>query len=357
MASVVTNSQDLGGSVEGGSPENCLRVNWDTVIGWTRDLMERTPVPAIGVYGVQRGGIPVAQYLSQWWGVPMLSAEDLEKARFAGPDSIRGILVVDDIIDQGATRERFAEFQFAALVAKLEIPSELLGKDIRDPSQYSLSKYRAHAACIATPDTWVVFPWEEQEQAGPEENVRRILQFIGEDPTRPGLVDTPARVCRSLLEMTQGYAQDPAEILRTQFDCDEDQMVLVRDIAFTSMCEHHMLPFTGYATVGYIPGIHIDNGEGIRKIVGLSKIPRLVECFARRLQIQERMTGQIANALVEYLSPMGVGVIVSAQHSCMSCRGVNKSEARMVTTALRGAMLESAQARAEFLGFGQSAKR
>lgn len=355
MASVVTNSQDLGGSLEGGSPENCFRVNWDTVIAWTRDLMGRLKPPATGVYGVQRGGIPVAQYLSQWWGVPMLSADDLEKARFAGPDSIREILIVDDIIDQGATRERFAEFQFAALVAKLEIPPDALpGKDV-DPNQCSLSKYRASAACVVEPDTWVVFPWEEQ--AGPEENVRRLLQFIGEDSTRPGLVDTPARVCRSLLEMTQGYTQDPAEILQTQFDCDEDQMVLVRDIAFTSMCEHHMLPFTGHATVGYIPGIHIDNGLGIRKIVGLSKIPRLVECFARRLQLQERMTGQIANALMEHLAPMGAGVIVSAQHSCMSCRGVNKSEARMVTTALRGAMLESAQARAEFLGFGQSVKR
>ena len=156
--------------------------------------------------------------------------------------------------------------------------------------------------------------------------IRQLLEFIGEDPGREGLCDTPDRVARSLLELTSGYSQDPADILTTVFEERYDEAVTVRDIPFWSLCEHHLLPFRGHATIAYIP-----NG----RVVGLSKIARLVHCFARRLQIQERLTTQIADTLETHLAPKGVAVVISAEHHCMSMRGVETS-ARTETSALRG---------------------
>ncbi len=171
--------------------------------------------------------------------------------------------------------------------------------------------------------------------------LREILRAIGEDPDREGLVDTPDRVMRSWSEIFAGYRQDPAQILATTFQEVDgyDEMVLLRDIPFHSTCEHHMLPFTGLAHVAYLP-----NG----RVVGLSKLARLVDCFARRLQIQERMTRVIANALMTHLNPHGCGVMVKAAHGCMACRGVQKSGATMVTTAVEGRFRE-ATVRAEWL--------
>lgn len=171
--------------------------------------------------------------------------------------------------------------------------------------------------------------------------VKTLLAFIGEDPTRNGLIDTPQRVVKAWRELTSGYNQNPAEILGRVFEQDCDEMVILRGIRFYSTCEHHMLPFYGEAVVGYLPG----------KVVGISKLARLVECYARRLQIQERMTSQIANAIVEHLDAKGVGVILKAHHMCMGCRGVEQSEAEMVTSAMLGRLRESAEARAEFLQF------
>lgn len=175
-----------------------------------------------------------------------------------------------------------------------------------------------------------------------EEAVRVLLVELGEDADRPGLLDTPARVVRALREMTDGYGIDPAELLAVQFPDDYDEMVVVRGVEFHSLCEHHLLGFSGTATVAYIP----TPGRGV---VGLSKLARLVECFARRLQVQERMTMQIADAIDEHLAPVGVGVVVRARHSCMGCRGVRKPGAEMVTSALRGAMRDEPHTRAEFL--------
>lgn len=172
------------------------------------------------------------------------------------------------------------------------------------------------------------------------EGVRALLLMVGEDPERDGLVDTPKRVAKALLEMTSGYSADPEEILGTVFKSDCDEMVVLKDIPFVSMCEHHMLPFTGHAAVGYIP----KQGNGV---VGISKLARLVDCYARRLQIQETMTHQIARAIQDVLDPVGVGVRVEAVHSCMSCRGVMKTSS-MVTSALLGAMRKDAAVRAEF---------
>lgn len=168
-----------------------------------------------------------------------------------------------------------------------------------------------------------------------------LLDAIGEDRNREGLVDTPARVLKALLEMTSGYTDKPEEILATTFEADGyDEMVVLRGIRFTSLCEHHMLPFSGVAHVGYLPK---------SRVVGLSKLARLVECYAKRLQLQERMTRQIAEALLGHLEPLGAGVVVSAHHSCMGCRGVRQPDAAMVTSAMLGVLRDEPAARAEFM--------
>ena len=173
-----------------------------------------------------------------------------------------------------------------------------------------------------------------------ESAVRSILEAIGEDAKREGLRQTPLRVARMFEEMTVGYNVDPVKLVNEAvFTVDYDQMVVVRDIDFASLCEHHLLPFLGKAHVAYIP-----NG----KVIGLSKIPRIVEMYARRLQLQERMTQQIAAFLEETLHPRGVGVVVEALHLCMAIRGVKKANARMITSAVRGSFKENLNTRSEF---------
>ncbi len=173
-----------------------------------------------------------------------------------------------------------------------------------------------------------------------EAAVVQLLAHIGEDPQREGLRDTPSRVVRSLAEMTSGYSEDPAAILRTTFGESHDQMVVLRGVRFASLCEHHLLPFTGTATVGYVPG---------DRLVGLSKLARLVHCYAKRLQIQERLTDEIARALMEHAGARGAGVIVRARHACMGCRGVREPEAEMITSCLLGVMRERPEARMELM--------
>ena len=174
-----------------------------------------------------------------------------------------------------------------------------------------------------------------------ERGVRMVLEGIGEDPDRGGLKDTPSRVARMYEELTAGYHIDPAELINEAvFDVEYDEMVLVKDIDFQSLCEHHMLPFIGKAHVAYIP---------TKKVIGLSKIPRIVEMFARRLQVQERMTVQIADFIEEVLQPQGVAVIVEGVHMCMVMRGVRKANATMTTSAMRGTFKKNATTRAEFM--------
>ena len=169
--------------------------------------------------------------------------------------------------------------------------------------------------------------------------VREILAAIGEDPDRDGLLDTPERVARAWGELVGGYGRDAEELLGTTFDIAHDEMVLVKDIEVVSLCEHHLLPFTGVAHVGYIP-----SADG--RVTGLSKLARLVELYARRLQVQERLTTQIADALVEHLGARGVMVVVEAEHTCMTMRGVRKPGSSTVTSAVRG-QLRDAATRAE----------
>jgi GTP cyclohydrolase IA len=174
-----------------------------------------------------------------------------------------------------------------------------------------------------------------------ESLVRRELELLGEDPDREGLARTPARVASALKWMTQGYASTASEVVGEGiFEEAHDNMIMVRDIELYSMCEHHMLPFFGKAHVAYIP-----NG----KIVGLSKIPRIVDVYARRLQVQERLTEQIAEGLCSVLNPLGVGVVVEAYHLCMMMRGVQKQNSKTITSALRGAFREDSKTRDEFL--------
>jgi len=186
----------------------------------------------------------------------------------------------------------------------------------------------------------------EVDQPRIEKAVREILLAIGEDPERDGLTDTPARVARAYAEQFAGLRQRPEDVLTKVFDADHDEIVLVRDIELYSTCEHHLVPFFGVAHIGYIP-----NEKG--QITGLSKLARLVDVYARRPQVQERMTSQIANALEEVLEPRGVIVVIEAEHLCMSMRGVRKPGARTVTSAVRGVFRDSARTRAEAMSLVQ----
>jgi GTP cyclohydrolase I len=177
------------------------------------------------------------------------------------------------------------------------------------------------------------------DQARAEAAVRELLAAIGEDPDRDGLRDTPARVARAYAEMFAGLRQTPEEVLATTFDLGHDELVLVKDIELYSTCEHHLVPFHGVAHVGYIPG---DDG----RITGLSKLARLVDVYAKRPQVQERLTTQVADALVRILEPRGVIVVIECEHLCMSMRGIRKPGAKTTTSAVRG-MLRDAATRAE----------
>lgn len=173
-----------------------------------------------------------------------------------------------------------------------------------------------------------------------EDAVREILEAVGEDPNRPGLLDTPKRVARMYAEMFAGLHVDPARHMAVVFPEQYDEMVLIRDIPFTSMCEHHLLPFSGKAHVAYVP-----NG----KVTGLSKIARVVDEVSRRPQVQERMTQEIADLVNDHLQTFGVAVVISAEHSCMSIRGIKKPGSKTITSALRGIFKDNESTRAEFM--------
>ncbi len=182
---------------------------------------------------------------------------------------------------------------------------------------------------------------EETPASGIEDHIREMLRLLGEDPSREGLLKTPKRVAKSYSFLTQGYRVDAKAILQSAiFEEQYDEMILVRDIDVFSLCEHHLLPFSGKAHVAYIPQNHI---------VGLSKIPRVVDAFARRLQVQERLTVQIREAIDEVLQPVGTAVVIEATHLCMSMRGVEKQNALTATSAMSGAFLSEGTARAEFM--------
>ena len=184
-------------------------------------------------------------------------------------------------------------------------------------------------------------PTDEQVQSELEPLIRQVLVHLGEDPERPGLQRTPVRIANALSFLTSGYKQTVADVVEGAiFPDDCNEMVVVKDVEFYSQCEHHMLPFFGRVHVGYVP-------DG--KIIGLSKIARIVDLFARRLQVQERMTGQIADGLMEILAPRGVGVVVEASHFCMMMRGVQKQNSSTLSSAMRGTFQADARTRMEFM--------
>jgi GTP cyclohydrolase I len=294
-------------------------LTWQDVAAGAAALVARNP-QATTVYGVPRGGIPVAAYTGLHLIAPAEGAVTLDVLANYDRESL---LVVDDLVDSGRTLAPFAAggYRVDALFRKPHSPPLLA----------------PHASEVTG---WVKFPWETEH--GPEDAVVRLLEWIGEDPTREGLRDTPKRVVKAFREMTSGLAVEPRSVLGTVFNETSDQMVVVRGIRFSSMCEHHLLPFTGTVAVGYVP-----NG----RVIGLSKIPRLVEVFAKRPQVQERMTNQIAQALMDHLAPRGVGVVVKAHHSCMGCRGVKQPDAEMITSCVLGCMKDEAASRAELMEF------
>lgn len=262
----------------------------------------RRTYPNAKAYGVPRGGTYVAALL----GRPVDTPQEAD-------------IIVDDLVDSGTTRTRWQQwFPGKPFVPLYDKQVEKLG--------------------------WLVFPWERHGTCdhSADDIVTRLLQYVGEDAGREGLKETPKRVLKAWKFWTSGYHQDPKDILKVFSDGGEsyDQMLTVRDIPIFSQCEHHLAPFFGTATISYIP-------DG--KIVGLSKLARLAEVFARRLQVQERLTEQIAEALWVNLQPKGVGVSIRCRHMCMESRGVQKIGTYTATTSLRGMIKDDAKARAEFL--------
>ncbi|HVH35503.1 GTP cyclohydrolase I FolE [Tahibacter sp. UC22_41] len=193
-------------------------------------------------------------------------------------------------------------------------------------------------------------PAKPVDRAEAEAAIRTLLRWAGEDPAREGLLDTPRRVVDAYRDWFSGYAEDPAEYLRRTFEevAGYDELIVLRDIEFESHCEHHMAPIIGRAHVGYLP---------TDKVVGISKLARVVEGFARRFQVQEKLTAQIAHCIEDVLKPRGVGVVIEAAHQCMTTRGVHKTGVSMTTSQMLGVFREDARTRAEFLQFVMSARR
>jgi GTP cyclohydrolase I len=275
------------------------------------------------IWGVPRGGIIVAQALASnlYGGAgPSYMVDRPEDAD----------VIVDDIYDSGKTAERIKAInpgaRFEVLFDK-RLP-EWKGKWLVMPYEVTFGGSDESATDIAT----------------------RLFEYIGENPEREGLRDTPARWLKAWKEWAVGYGQDPMSLLKVFEDGAEkvNELVVVHNVPIVSKCEHHLADIVGHAHIGYIPS---------GKIVGLSKLARLADCFARRLQVQERLTNQIADALVTGLEPLGVGVLVRASHACMSSRGVKVHGSMTTTSAMRGALLEKPEARAEFLQLCQMAEQ
>lgn len=268
------------------------------LITW-KDVYSRiSMLPKGKVYGIPRGGTIIA-------GLTGRAVDNWHDADY----------IVDDIVDSGHTQRTWEDKTGKQVIALVNKPQERI-KD------------------------WVQFPWEANSCV--KESVNNMLVHIGENPRRDGLLETPNRVIKSWDHLYGGYKIDPKSVLHTTFENDEkyDQMVCLKDIEFYSTCEHHMLPFFGTAKIAYIP-----NG----RIVGISKLARILEVFSRRLQVQERLTNQIATAINKELKPIGVGVLLEAKHMCMVVRGVQKQNSVMTTSCLLGSMKDEASCREEFL--------
>lgn len=277
-----------------------VKITWEQVLERLASYDDSDRI----IYGVPKGGMIATGFLRK-----AITTYDPKEAD----------IILDDLIDSGATREKYKQMYphipFVGLFDKQK-------ENITD---------------------WLIFPWESDHPMGEDtvqQNIVRILQYIGEDPSREGLLDTPNRVVRSWDELYSGYKIKP-ESLMTVFEnkgCDE--IVLLKNIEFHSSCEHHMLPFSGKAHVAYIPD---------KWIIGVSKLARILDIYARRLQIQETIGEQVTSALMNHLKPKGAACVIEAQHLCMKCRGVNKQESIMVTSSMKGAFMDKPAAREELM--------
>ena len=275
-------------------------------------------VDITGIYGVPRGGTILAQELSHRLEIPLV--EEVSEYPYE-------TLVADDVVDSGRTRNKFGGHPFVSLHLKKVCDSDL------HPT------YSVHTEV----EEWIRYWWEAEEDA--EGLVIRMLQRIGEDPLREGLRETPARVIRSWAELYSGYDQKELSSIFKTFDNPEhtntyNQVVLLKDVEMFSQCEHHMLPFIGKAHIAYIPN---------EKVIGVSKMARLLEVYSRRLQIQERIGEQVTSDLMEHLECQGAACIIEAMHLCMRMRGVAKQHSTMVTSSLKGIFLTDQAARSELL--------
>lgn len=291
-------------------------LTWNECYGLANEMFMRlhkvlrcATTEPIYVYGIPRGGIPVAMMFVQVCRLKDIDCTIVNDAKEAD-------VIVDDLIDSGKTMRKWRVL-YPGKVFDVLITKEKSGND------------------------WIVFPWEKgTEETGPEENVRRLIEFIGDDANREGLVETPKRVLKSYEKLFSGYKQDPMSVMKVFTEGACDGIVLLKNIEFYSTCEHHMLPFHGRCHIAYIP-----NG----KVIGVSKLARLMEIFSRRLQIQERIGEQITGALEAGLHPLGAACIIEAQHFCMTSRGVEKQNSIMTTSSLTGIFRQDYNARQELM--------
>lgn len=267
------------------------------------------------VYGIPKGGVFAAYAVLKHLPSTFTMANEIEEAS----------VIIDDIVDSGTTRTK------AMTLAPNALFCSLLSKD--DVTRYGE---------LISSDEWVVFPWEGSHIGSAEDIVIRMLQYIGEDPQREGLLETPKRIVKAWGEWFGGYKMKEENIFKVFEDGAEgtDSMVIVKDIPFTSHCEHHGAQFHGVAHIGYIP-------DG--KIVGLSKLARITHMYAKRFQVQERLGNQIADSIERNLNPLGVAVVLQAEHTCMSTRGVKVHGSTTITSAMRGAFRDEQETRNEFL--------
>jgi len=306
------------------SDQKRIDLSWDDIRSRAEFLAaqlshEYSNSDCLTIYGVPRGGVYAAQALSTaLWkiNIPNMLTTDPGIAH----------LYIDDIIDSGKTREDFFERDTDFDLTDDDTFHALVDYQGRDSSQKG---------------TWMSFPWERMSNDdGPVNNITRLIEYLGDDPEREGLKETPKRVIKSFDKLYGGYKQKVTDHIKVFENGSCDEMVLLKDIEFFSTCEHHMLPFFGKAHIAYIP-------DG--KVIGISKLARILEVYTRRLQIQERICQQVTTCLNNNLKPLGAACILEAQHFCMTSRGVEKQNSIMVTSSLTGAFKSKPEARSEFL--------
>lgn len=293
---------------------NKCKIEWKAFDVLCQKLLEKINKKYLALYPICKNGIFIAERINR-----ELKAEIIYDYEVAKAFLVKDVLIVDDVIDSGNTLSKYHGYDKAVLFVK---------NNNREKVTYYVQET----------DKWLQFPFEVKDDI--KDVIVRTLQYIGENPKREGLLETPSRVVKSWDELYSGYKQNPKDILKVFTDGACDEMVMLRNVEFYSMCEHHILPFFGKISIGYIP-------QG--KVFGISKLARLVNIFSRRLQIQERMTTQIADAIVEELEPKGVMVVCRAVHLCMISRGIKKQSSEMITSAIRGVYQNDTGARQEFL--------